>query len=844
MLSRDEAHERSQIVPSAEYRVFLDFTGDGDTFRSITTIEFNSPARADTFVDLVGDVRRIDLNGRELDPGIHRDDRIHLTDLAPSNVLTVEADCQYRTTGSGVHRFVDPETDEVFLYTQFAVDDARAAFAVFDQPDIKGTFAFTVVAPDHWEVVSNTRAPEPAPSVTPGSRMWDFPPTVPLPCYATAIVAGPYVYEEATLASAKGVIPARVYGRPQLREHFAADRLFADTQLGIELYEKIFEAEYPYDSYDQIYVPQFNFGAMENAGCVTISEEAYLFRTRVPASQLEGRTVVVLHELAHMWFGDLVTMQWWDDLWLNESFAEFVATFAAHEVTEWADAWVTFGAQRKSFAYVQDQLPTTHPVLSDVPTVDAVAGTFDMITYAKGASALRQLAATLEPPVFFAGVAAYVRAHHHGNATLADLFAELRATSGRDLSAWSRAWLETPGVTTLSAHIDTDDAGVISRLSVTEEVPAGAIHHPHRLRIAGYVLGDSGLEREWVVDADVDGERTEIPQAAGMVRPDLLLLNEDDLTYAKVRLDSRSLATARTHISNLASPMAQYLVLDALWHMCRDGELSARDYVDVALAALPSLANSQVVASHAANIATAIRLYTPPEAAINLAEQTADALWEILRGIEPGSDRQLHLLRAFAGLATSEAHADRIEALLSGDEELDGLPIDSELTWDLVTALAVCGRADESFIDERLAGDPGAAGERHAARARAAIADLDAKRRAWDLLARPTDGLPANATAYEIAQGLGKARDASLMAPLFADMLASMRPTFESMDAFMAMRTLTYAFPTYLAGRVPDLDVQLQKWLDENSDAPSVLIKIVTDGLDQVRRALRAQAAA
>ncbi|GIG53414.1 aminopeptidase N [Demequina activiva] len=841
MLTRDEAFARSQTVPSAEYRIALDFTGDGDTFRSVTTVEFDAPADAETFIDLVGSLRSATLNGRDLDPASHVDGRLPLTHLEPANVLTVEADCEYRTTGSGIHRFVDSTSGHTYLYSQFAADDARAAFACFDQPDIKGTFAFTVTAPEQWEVISNTRAPEPAPIE--GARVWAFSPTVPLPCYAAAVVAGPYVFEETTLASAKGDVPARVYGRPEVRDHLAADTLFADTQAGIDLYERVFATEYPYDSYDQIYVPQYNFGAMENAGCVTISEDRLLYRTRASDAELEFRSVVVLHELAHMWFGDLVTMKWWDDLWLNESFAEFVATHAAQEVTQWADAWVTFGSQRKSRAYVEDQLPTTHPVVSDVPTVDAVAGTFDMITYAKGASALRQLAATLGAEDFFAGIAAYVRAHHHGNATLADLFAELEAVSGRDLAAWSRAWLETPGVTTLASEVSTDEAGAITELTITEEVPEGAVPHPHRLRVGGYVLSDGALARAWTVDVDVDGARTAVPEAVGAAAPDLLLVNDGDLTYAKVRLDERSLATVDAHLAHLHDPMAQYLVLDALWHMCRDGELPARRYVDAVLTALPVLTTSQVIASHLGSIATAIRRYAPPQDALALAETTADALWGLLEQAAPGSDEQLSLVRGYAALAATGAQADRLQALLDGGVVLDGLPIDSELRWDLITGLARCARVDDAAIDSHLAADPGAAGERRAAGARATIAEVDAKRRAWRSIAAPDGPLPANSIAYATAQGLVRTNDPAVLAPLTDEILAGLRPMFESMDAFMAMRTAGYALPVELAGRVPDLDARLEAWLADNADASAVLVKIVTEGLDDVRRSLRAQSA-
>ncbi|WP_159448819.1 aminopeptidase N [Demequina sp. NBRC 110053] len=840
MLTREEAHARALIIPTAEYRVELDFTRGGATFRSRVEIEFDAPHGAATWLDLVGELRSATLNGRELDVATHADGRLPLTELQPANVLVVDAECEYRTTGAGIHRYEDAASGDTFLYSQFAADDARAAFACFDQPDIKGTFQFTVTAPAQWEVISNTRAEEPIPAD--GARTWAFAPTVLLPCYAAAVVAGPFVFEETTLVSAGGDIPARVYGRSEVRDSLAADRLFEVAQIGIDLYERLFATEYPYDSYDQVYVPQFNFGAMENAGCVTISEDRLLYRTRPSDAQRQFRDVVVLHELAHMWFGNLVTMRWWDDLWLNESFAEFIATYAAEQVTEWADAWVTFGS-RRSTAYREDQLPTTHPVVSDVPTVDSVAGTFDMITYAKGASALRQLAATLGAESFFAGVAAYIRAHHHGNATLADLVAELEAAADRDLGAWTEAWLETAGVTTLAAEITLRDDGRVASLTVAEHVPDGGVPHPHRLRVGAYAWVDDRLERVWFADVDLDGGPTDVPEAVGIEEPALVLVNDEDLTYAKTHLDARSLATARTSIAALDSPMAQYLALDALWHMCRDGSLAAPDYVDAVIAAVPALAVSNVIGTHLAHVVTAVRLYADPATTVEVGAAAADRLWTLLGEAEPGSDLQLALLRGFAGVACTNAHADRIDALLNGSVELDGLPIDSELTWDLVTALAVCGRADGRDIDERLAADPGAAGERRAAGARASIASVEAKREAWAFISGASGQLPPNAIAYEAAQGLVRAADPALLAPLAREILDGLRPMFQSMDAFMAMRTATYAFPTVLAGRVPDLAPRLEEWLSANADAPPVLAKIVTEGLDDVRRAERAQQA-
>jgi len=840
-LTRDEAVQRATLVANPEYDVALDFTGGGDTFRSVSVVRFAGVPGEATFVDVVAArVCAATLNGVEL--FAPAGGRIALPGLAADNVLVVEAEHEYSNAGVGIHRFVDPENGETFLYSQFATMYACHAFACFDQPDIKGTFQFTVTAPEQWVVVSNTAAPTPVGA--PGAaRTWAFERTVPLPTYATAVCAGPYAFVEGTIDSVKGEIPARVYGRPQLTEHFAADRIFADTQAGFELYERIFDTEFPYDSYDHVYAPQYNFGAMENAGCVTVSEDRLLFRSRASDAQLEFRTVVILHELAHMWFGDLVTMRWWDDLWLNESFAEYVGTYAAAVATEWSDAWVTFAAERKSIAYATDQLPTTHPVLSDLPDVDAVAGAFDMITYAKGASALRQLAASLGEDTFFAGIAAYLKAHAFANATLGDLFAELEAASGRTLGAWRTAWLETPGVTTLAVEVEADAGDRMTSVVVAEHAPARwPLPRPHSLAVVGLDPDASGMLTETIaVTVEVDGGGADVQRLVAEPRPALLLPNGGDLTYAKFHLDPGSLATARTRAAVIASPMDQALVLDSLWHMCRDGALPARDYVEPVLAALPGLTVSAVRESHLRTVVTTVARYAHPLEAAALGADAAESVWASLERSQPGSDAQLQLLKGFALLARSPQQTDRIEALLGDMMHLDGLPIDTELAWDLVCALAANGRATNATIDEYVTKDATAAGDRRAAGARAAIATLESKRAAWDLLAHPYgDPLP-NALAYEVALGFARATDAAFMTPLGQTFFDEVRGLFDSVDVYVGLRVVQYAYPTFLVGRGVDIVGLGERWLDANADAHPVLTKLMVEGLDHARRAAQAQ---
>ncbi|WP_061960588.1 aminopeptidase N [Demequina flava] len=850
ILTREEAAARSAAVPTATYSIHLDFSPAGDTFRSTTTVEFTAAPGTDTFIDLVGTATSVTVNGEAREASaLQTEDRIALTGLSGATTVTIEAECAYRTTGQGIHRFIDPESHETFLYSQFAIDDARGVFACFDQPDIKGTFEISVTAPDHWNVASNSIAPEPVDvpgetmvaGVNRGLRRWDFSPTPLLPTYVAAIAAGPWAFVETTLKSAGGDVPARLYGRPQLADHFDAEEIFGAVQAGIDLYERIFDTVYPYECYDQLFAPQYNLGAMENVGLVTISEDKLLFRTRPSQSVQESRLVTVLHELAHMWFGNLVTMQWWDDLWLNESFAEFVGTHAGERAQNLDGAWTAFGAERKSVAYVQDQLPTTHPVLSDIPDIEAVAGQFDMITYAKGASALRQLALWLGEDVFFAGVARYLKAHAFGNATLRDLFDELESVSGRDLTAWSRAWLETAGLTALGAQIETSE-GAVTSLTVTEDVPDGSVHHPHQLRVAGFGVGPSGLAELWALDVSTDGASTPVPEAAGLTAPDLVLANHGDLTYAKVRLDQHSAATAVAHANDLPAD-AQVVVLGALWHMVRDGLLPAADYVDAVRRAAPAIANPQVLGSHLANAQVAIQRYAPVVDAPELSVAWADALAELVDSAEAGSDAQLQFVRRFAAAACTTGHGDRLHGWLEGGVDLPGLPIDTELTWDLLGGLARVGAVDDNDIDGYLSRDPGSAGERRAAGVRAMIAGAEAKQRAWNRLARPAGAVPANAIAFEIALGLTSCADPEMLAPLLDDFLHTLRPTYEAMDPMMGVRVAKYVMPVTLAGRVEGLDTRLAAWLTDNADAPGVLRKVVTEALDDVRRSLAAQAA-
>lgn len=858
-LTRAEAAERASVVRTHAYDVALDLTTSPRTFGSTTTVRFSATPGASTFVDLIASqVHEVVLNGRSLDPAdVVADARIRLDDLAEENELRVVADCAYMHTGEGLHRFVDPVDDEVYLYSQFEVADSRRVFAVFEQPDLKAEFTFTVTAPAHWTVVSNYPQVGDAERVPggqnrnggrdEGTATWRFAPTPRISSYITAVIAGPYHGEHDELTSADGrTIPLGVYCRASLAQHLDTDDILDVTRAGFRFYEEKFGVAYPFAKYDQLFVPEFNAGAMENAGAVTFLE-SYVFRSKVPEATVERRAVTILHELAHMWFGDLVTMRWWDDLWLNESFAEYASTLATAEATRWTAAWTTFSSLEKSWAYRQDQLPSTHPIVADMRDLEDVEVNFDGITYAKGASVLKQLVAWVGQEQFFAGVRAYFQQHAWGNTQLRDLLSELERTSGRDLTAWSALWLEQAGVTLLRPELEVDDAGTITSFAVLQEVPdEHPTQRPHRLAVGGYdvqdVDGSPRLVRTVRVELDVDGPRTEVPELVGRARPDLLLVNDDDLAYAKVRLDPQSMATAIAHLGAFTDSLPRTLVWAAAWDATRDGETPARDFVDLVLGNVAHETDSSVVLVLLRQLATTLDLYVAPEHRAAAQVAAADRLLALADAAPAGSDQQLQLLKAFAGRARTDAQLDAVADVLDGRRSLAGLTVDTDLRWELLTALVAGGRAGDTDVAAQLSEDATATGQRAAAAARAALPTPEAKERAWAAVVTG-DELP-NALQAATISGFARVHDVALLLPWVEPYFADLERVWTDKTNEMAQNVVLGLYPTLLADH-PDVDVlgATDAWLAEHPDAAPALRRLVAESRDGVRRALAAQEA-
>ena len=845
-LTRSEAQERRAVIapasasgPVISYEIALDLTTGPEVFRSRTVLRFTATPGASTFIDLIArDVHEVVLNSRALDPAaVFADSRILLEGLEAHNELVVEADCLYTNTGEGLHRFVDPVDGEVYLYSQFEVPDSRRVFAVFEQPDLKATFQFTVTAPEPWKVVSNSPTPEPKRHGD-GTATWRFEQTPPISSYITALIAGPYEATFSELTSASGrVIPLGVYGRKSLWQHLDADYVFEKTRQGFAYYEAKFGVPYPFMKYDQLFVPEFNAGAMENAGAVTFTE-TYVFRSKVTDAVKERRVVTILHELAHMWFGDLVTMRWWNDLWLNESFAEWASTIATAEATEWTEAWTTFNAMEKTWAYRQDQLPSTHPVVAEIDDLEDVQVNFDGITYAKGGSVLKQLAAWVGIDAFFAGVSAYFQKHAWSNTELRDLLVELEATSGRQLTTWSKKWLETAGVNTLSPEIGSDAAGTITRFAIVQTAPADyPTIRPHRLGVGFYSLRGDALVRVHHVELDVDGDLTEVPQLKGLQRPDLVLLNDEDLAYAKIRLDETSLQTAIAHLGKISDPLARSLGWGAAWDQTRDGEAAASDYVDLVLGNIGAETESTTLRTTLGQLLLVANSYVAPERRDATRERVADALWSLAQGAEAGSDSQLQFVTMFAAAAATRAQWETIQALRGGELTLPGLEIDTDLSWSLLVSLAAGGLATAEQIDEALAADNTAKGGEFAAQAKAAIPTREAKRAAWSSLVDRAE-LP-NTVVRSAALGFVHPATRDLLREFVDDYFDMLLPVWDDRTYQIANYLIVGLFPAPLA------DVALRDatraWLAANVDAPPALRRLVHENLAGVERALAVQ---
>jgi aminopeptidase N len=833
-LTRDEARERSGLITVGSYQVELDLTDGDTTFRSVSRVEFDcAQAGAGTFLNLEAPrVHAITLNGVPVSLDAFDGERIALDGLAARNEVVVDAECAYSRSGEGLHRFADPVDGNVYLYSDLETFDAHRVYACFDQPDLKATYELTVLAPEGWLVVSNM-APDVdggAPADN-GGRLWHFQPTPVIATYITHVSAGPY---HVVRGSHDG-IPLGIFCRQSLAAYLDPDEIFEVTRQGFDFYHAAFGVKYPFGKYDQLFVPEFKEGAMENAGAVTIVED-YIFRSRVTDFSREARGETILHEMAHMWFGDLVTMRWWDDLWLNESFATWAGTLAQSEATRWTAAWTTFAQVYKAWAYRQDQLPSTHPIAADIPDIHAVEVNFDGITYAKGAAVLKQLVAYVGRDNFLAGVRRYFAAHSWGNATLADLLSALEEVSGRDLTEWSKEWLETAGVNTLRPSFTVDSEGRFASFSVLQEATdSHPVLRSHRVAIGLYDRTDSGLTRRLIVETDVRGACSDVPALVGQARPDLVLVNDDDLTYAKVRLDDDSLETLIDSIGSFRSSLPAAVCWAAAWDMCRDSEMAARDYVRLVLGGVSSVRDISVVHTLLRQATQAVRRFADPAWRAAGLELMASSLRSLLLSAEPGSDHQLAYTRAFAGVATSPTDLELLSGLLTGATVVEGLAVDTDLRWLLLRRLIGRGVFGEAEIDLELTRDATDAGERHAATCRAEVPSEWGKQQTWETL---TGGKLTIAMFRATLGGFADPDQPSLVHPYRSAYFDAVGAVWQQWSSAMAQDFVIggYQVCAVDAATVAATDAYLAA-----HEPPAALRRLLIEGRDDVLRSLRCQ---
>lgn len=860
-LRRDEAAARSALVSVDSYAVDLDLANAEDPqapgFRSRSTITFScAEPGADTFLDFIhGGVAAVRLNGRELPADAVDGARIHLRDLQAENTVTVDGTALYSRSGEGMHRFTDPADGLTYLYTQYEPADARRVFADFEQPDLKAVFTFTVTAPSNWKVASNGEESSRT-DLGGGTSRWEFAPTQRISTYITSVLAGPYFRAEDSWSmelpgGTELRVPLGAYCRASLAGSFDPENIFEITKRGLDYFHFLFEYPYPFGKYDQAFVPEYNLGAMENPGLVTFTE-AYVFRSRATEAQYEARANTILHEMAHMWFGDLVTMQWWDDLWLKESFADYMGALAVANATDFTNSWVSFANRRKAWAYVQDQLPTTHPIVADISDLEAAKQNFDGITYAKGASVLKQLVAYVGFDTFIQAARGYFREHAYGNTTLADLLGALTAASGRDMAQWSELWLETAGVPTLTPETETDDDGVYTSVAVLQDAPdpvsGRQVPRPHRLRIGLYNPDSSGaLVRTDSLELDVTGRRTEVPELAGRRQPALLLLNDEDLTYAKIRFDHTSVQTLMLSLGRIPDPLARAVCLSALWNSVRDGALSAHDYVRLVITEAPGETGAGVLQVLLDNARYAVEHYSPAERRGSLRTALYDLAAAQLQAAEPGSDRQLIWARTAAALGRrSTAHHELLRGLLDGSAVVPGLTVDSDLRWSLWQALAATSAASRGELERELERDNTASGRVGFTTAAAAIPDPAVKAAAWqdavhsDELSNQL--LSATIEGFNIG-GPG------LLDVFLGDYFASLTLVWASRSIELASRVVAGLFPgsqdlpEHMAPADHPVLSASMDWLEANPGAPAALRRIILEQQDHLLRALRAQAA-
>ncbi len=829
-LSQADAEARVARVQRCDYEIALDLRRDAPTFRGDVTLSFACSGPGDLFLDFRGKtIELLEVNGRRIEPNWNGY-RLWLPgdSLAASNRVRVVYENDYDHEGDGFHQFKDPEDGEEYLYTQFEPYYSHRLFPQFDQPDIKGSYSLRVTAPPEWEVISNSRklSAEPA---SDGRTLHTFETTRPFSTYLFALVVGPYY----AAREQHGDIEIGLYCRKSLARYLDTAELFEITRQGLDFYAEFFEFPYPFGKYDQVFVPESNAGAMENVGCVT-HNEYMIFRDPPTENQRRGRAEVVLHEMAHMWFGDLVTMRWWNDLWLNESFATYMSYLCMDEATRFDTGWQDFASSIKNWAYRQDQLVTTHPIAGQVEDTDQTFLNFDGITYGKGASVLKQLVKAIGMPGFREGMRHYFRTHAYGNATLQQFLASLETGSGADLKEWARLWLETPSLNTIGSRWEADGDRITS-FTLTQTAPdEHPTIRPHRLDV-GLVRDEGGRLDVTVLETSIRDAEAEVPEARGLPRPDLVFPNYGDHAYTKVAIDPDSLAFLKENMERIEDPLLRLQLWASLWNMTRDQQLKSTEYLQLVRDKIAGEAMPELVEAVLGNATTAISRYVPEDWRQREAHELARLAYTVLKATK-SPDLRIIWARTLIGVAMAPEDLALAAALADGRETVEGLTIDQDMRWNIAAKHVAYGVAG---AQERVAAeaerDPSDRGVRAKLRCEIAAPDASVKAAAWERFVG--EGYGSLYLTNAAMSGFNWSEQRPLLEPYVEKFFASIPGIFRTKDKEFAADFFRYLFPGYRVER--DILQRSEAVLAGYGAELPVLARTIKEANDDLLRSIR-----
>lgn len=871
-LTRNDARHRAAHLDVQHMDVFVDLSSaqipDQQMYnvRSVITLESRLPS---TFIDIAGTVTAVSINDYPAEFR-HQGSQLVIEHLPVGQrcTITVVAECAFSRSGEGLHRYFDPEDGRVYLYTQFEPTDAHRAWPCFDQPDIKPRWTFHVTTPASWVVASNGDLVDDTCDADAGLHTSHFAQTPPLSSYITALVAGDYAVVNAgewspnveTRAlcpdSEELSIPLRLMCRQALAPYMDSDDILTVTRQGFDYFHQHYRVAYPWGKYDQIFVPEYNLGAMENPGCVTFNER-YLSRDTPTFAQRQTRANTILHEMCHMWFGDLATPAWWDDLWLKESFADNQGSMAAAEATQYTEEWAAFAIARKSWAYQQDLYPTTHPIAADIPDVNAAKTNFDGITYAKGAAVLKQLVAWVGKDAFFDAAHEYFTAHAFGATSLKDLLRALSKHAGLDLSTWENVWLHTTGASLLKAECIDSDQGISLRVwqepwktlpSTDQHLPY--VPRPHQITVGLYRIGGCGLESIADIPVRLEADSVEIPLSSDVVGDikahelDAVIPNILDETYAIVALDDLTMRIISHHIASVKDPLPRAVMWSTLWQAVREARLQPSDYVDAALNHAHGEKQDSILVRLLSTVETAVNTFMGSATKDRYRDRVvAESLWALRH--EMNEDRRRVwagiLLRTCIGVKELTREISRLLSdVTRGETTL--IPKSVELRWLAHRVCAARGVSNEETLEAALNAERTGETEVHYQHARAALPDTRLRAQLWNEVLH---GTMSNEHMSAILAGLSdSARSQHEFDRVF---FAVVRDYWTTHSIGMGIRFVHGAFPSGVDIGNPERAYHVledaQKWLANNEDAPQALHRLMKEHTDDLRRTILIQEA-